>query len=75
MFRNVTMTDMTDAARQQLRDQGYKVVMERFGPPATGKTTAAEKTAKRRLAQGQSVVIEDDIFEKGQNGVRVWAKA
>jgi adenylylsulfate kinase-like enzyme len=64
----------TDPKKQQdLRSQGYRLVFEKFGPPATGKTTEAEAKAQELQKQGRKVAIVDGLWE-GTGGVRVFAK-
>lgn len=68
------MSSITPAALRNLKADGFTCVWEKFGPPGCGKTTGAMKQAKLLLARGQTVHIEDEIFEGEQNGVRVWAR-
>jgi Flp pilus assembly CpaF family ATPase len=66
---------MTEAARRQLIRDGYQVWFERWGGPATGKTSLAAAYAARQEANGRKVVIEDEIAGRdGATGVRVWVK-
>lgn len=68
------MSTITPAALKQLKAQGYKLVFEKFGPAGCGKTRAADKEATSLRARGNIVVIEDEIFENNEGGVRIWAR-
>jgi adenylylsulfate kinase-like enzyme len=60
------------AAAKLLR--GHRMVFEKFGPMASGKTTKANELAERLSEEGKDVVIIDDIERAGCTGVRVFVK-
>lgn len=53
---------------------GHTKVFERFGPPATGKTTEARCLAKQLDDGGFDVVVLDDLERGFEGGVQVYAR-
>lgn len=69
------MSNVTPAALAQLKAQGYRLELEVFGLPGSGKSRRAAARAEALKKAGRQVVVEDEIAGAGgMSGVRVWVK-
>lgn len=69
----ITYLEEASPAALRAATKGLRMVFEKFGPPGSGKTTAAHAMAETLSKQGKRVVVVDGLRRDGEGGVRVFA--